>query len=136
VKAAATTLLLLSACSREKPEAKPVAIVPPPAAVSVAPPPSVPAQEDISWLVGTWERQSGAKDWLLFNAPKEVVVLSGKPAAVAQRGEFVPHGRFVSLFFKQSGGVVQERELEAPPDRSELRENGPPPATYRRGAPP
>ena len=89
---------------------------------------------DITWLVGTWERQSGPKEWLLFNAPKEVGVISGKPPKLTSRGEFVPNGRSISLFFRATGGNV-ERVLEASEDYSELRE-GMANATYRRGAPP
>lgn len=99
-------------------------------------PSAAPPAEDVSWLIGTWERQSGGKDWLLFNAPKDVMVLAGKPAGVTMRGEFIAHGRFVSLIFREPGRLPVERELEAPPDRSELRENAAVPVTYRRGAPP
>jgi hypothetical protein len=91
---------------------------------------------DISWLVGTWERQTGPKEWLLFNAPKEVGVISGKPPVLSARGEFVPNGRSVSLFFRGTGGVNLERVLEASADYSELRESGAKPSTFRRGAPP
>jgi len=89
---------------------------------------------DITWLVGTWERQTGPKEWLLFNAPKEVGVISGKPPRLSSRGEFVPNGRSISLFFRAPGGNV-ERVLEASEDYSELRE-GMANVTYRRGAPP
>jgi hypothetical protein len=91
---------------------------------------------DISWLVGTWERQSAPKEWLLFNAPKEVGVIGGNPPALTNRGEFIPNGRFVSLFFRGVGGSTVERVLEASADYAELRERSTPPATYRRGAPP
>jgi hypothetical protein len=91
---------------------------------------------DISWLVGTWERQSAPKEWLLFNAPKEVGVIAGNPPALTNRGEFIPNGRFVSLFFRGVGGSTVERVLEASADYAELRERSTPPATYRRGAPP
>jgi hypothetical protein len=94
------------------------------------------AGQDISWLVGTWERQSGAKDWLLFNPPKQLAVIAGNPPTITARGEFVPSGRSISLFFRGPGGNTIERVLEATPDYSELREGGTPPATYRRGAPP
>jgi hypothetical protein len=90
---------------------------------------------DITWLVGTWERQTGPKEWLLFNAPKEVGVISGKPPTLTSRGEFVPNGRSISLFFRGPGGNL-ERVLEASDDYSELREDGMPKVTYRRGAPP
>jgi len=90
---------------------------------------------DITWLVGTWERQTGPKEWLLFNAPKEVGVISGKPPRLTSRGEFVPNGRSISLFFRGSGGNV-ERVLEASEDYAELREEGTQKVTYRRGAPP
>ncbi|HZX93066.1 MAG TPA: hypothetical protein VFE90_01010 [Myxococcales bacterium] len=134
MKPCAFALLALLACSPEKREPRPRASRPA-APVATTPSPA-PAQEDGSWLEGTWERQAGIKDWLLFNAPKEVLVLAGKPATVTHRGEFVPHGRFVSLFFRLPGGSLVERELEAPADRSELREKGSSPAIYRRGAPP
>ena len=125
------------ACSRKEHEATPRAAAPQTRAAAPATPVAAPPHtEDLSWLVGTWERQSGTKDWLLFNAPKDVMVLSGKPASVTQRGEFVAHGRFVSLIFRQPGRTAVERELEAPPDRSELREKAAVPVTYRRGAPP
>ncbi len=133
----ALVAVLIAACSRNDRDARPRAAAPPKLATpAAAPAPAAPQAEDLSWLAGTWERQTGPKDWLLFNAPKDVMVISGKPATVTQRGEFIPHGRFVSLFFRQPGGSVIERELEAPPDRSELREKTPVPVTYRRGAPP
>ncbi len=133
--AAALCVGALVGCSRapEKHAAAPRAAV-----VDAGPPPEPAfstAGADISWLVGTWERQSGQKEWLLFNAPKEVAVIAGKPPAMIARGEFVPSGRSISLFFRGTGGT-QERVLEAAPDRSELHEVGPTPATYRRGAPP
>jgi hypothetical protein len=146
VRAAVAALVPLLACSREPHEARPRAV---PAQGAAAPAargaPAVPAaqaapaaaaDEDVTWLLGTWERQSPPKDWLLFNPPKDVMIIAGKPAAVTRRGEFVANGRFVSLIFRQQGGSAVERELQAPPDRSELREGGPTPATYRRGAPP
>jgi len=137
-------VLCLVACSRKQEhEARPrsasaaPATAPAPAApAATAPTATAPQKDDLAWLVGTWERQSAPKDWLLFNAPKDVMVLSGKPVSVTRRGEFVAHGRFVSLIFHQPGGNSIERELEAPPDRSELREKTPVPVTYRRGAPP
>jgi hypothetical protein len=127
------SLVGLLGCSRNPPEThKPVARSVPDAG------PAKPALSgygaDISWLVGTWERQSGPKEWLLFNAPKEVGVISGKPATLTARGEFVPDGRSISLFFRGPGGNV-ERVLEASEDFSELRE-GSQNVTYRRGAPP
>jgi hypothetical protein len=120
-------------CSRGKPEA-PVARVTPDAG-QAAKPVFSGYGADISWLVGTWERQSGPKEWLLFNAPKEVGVISGKPPSLTSRGEFVPNGRSISIFFRAPGGNV-ERVLEASDDYSELRGDGMPPVTYRRGAPP
>ena len=134
--AAALGLFALAACSRapEKHEAAPRAVV-----IDAGPPPEPAlstAGADISWLVGTWERQSGQKEWLLFNAPKEVAVIAGKPPTMVARGEFVPSGKTISLFFRGSGGATQERSFEAAADRSELHELGPTPATYRRGAPP
>jgi len=133
----ALVFLLLLACSRGQqeqhaaaPKAAPVDAGPPP------PPAYSTAGADISWLVGTWERDSAPKDWLLFNAPKEVAVIAGSPPVMTARGEFVPSGRSISIFMRGQGGGTVERVLEASPDRSELREAGPPPATYRRGAPP
>ena len=143
MRVAVAALVPLLACSRDPHEARPRAVAaqrsPAPAAAAPAPPPpraAPAAEEDVGWLLGTWERQSAPKDWLLFNPPKQVAVISGKPAAVTLRGEFAANGRFVSLIFRQQGGSVVERELQAPPDRSELREGGPTPSTYRRGAPP
>jgi hypothetical protein len=133
----ALTLVLLLACSRGQQEQH--AAVPKPPPVDAGPPPPSAfstAGSDISWLVGTWERQSAPKDWLLFNAPKEVAVIAGAPPAMIARGEFVPTGRSISIFIPGQGGGTVERVLEATPDRSELREAGPPPVTYRRGAPP
>ena len=137
MRAAAVALLTLLACSR-KPQEKHVAAALPAQAQAGAPTkPEVSTQgADISWLVGTWERQSGPKEWLLFNAPKEVGVLSGKPPSLTDRGEFIPTGKSVSLFFRGAGGSTVERVLEATADYKELRENGNPPVTYRRGAPP
>jgi hypothetical protein len=139
VRAAAGALLglsVLGSCSRA-PEQHAAA---PRAVVVEAGPPAEPATStagvDISWLVGTWERQSGAKEWLLFNAPKEVAVIAGKPPVMVARGEFVPSGKSISLFFRGAGGATQERVFEAAPDRSELHELSPTPGTYRRGAPP
>jgi hypothetical protein len=132
--AAAVAVLALLACSR-KPEQHAAAPKAAPA-VDAGPPSLSTAGSDISWLVGTWERQPSGKEWLLFNAPKEVAVLSGKPPAVTARGEFVPTGRSISIFIRGSGGAQTELVLEATPDRSELRGSGPTPATYRRGAPP
>jgi hypothetical protein len=126
------------ACSRgseDKRAATPLAA----AAVDSGPAPKPSfssAGADISWLVGTWERQSAPKEWLLFNPPKQIAVISGSPPAVNARGEFVPNGRSISLFFRGTGGSNIERVFEASPDYSELRETATPPATYRRGAPP
>ena len=135
--ALALVAVALASCSRGQKETH--AAAPRTAPVDAgeqAPPSYSTAGLDITWLVGTWERQSGAKEWLLFNAPKEVGVIKGKPPTLTKRGEFVPNGRFVSLFFRGIGGVTEERVLEATPDRSELRETGATPTTYRRGAPP
>ena len=132
--AAALALLALCACSR-KPEQHAAAPKAAPAA-DAGPPQLSTAGVDISWLVGTWERQPAGREWLLFNAPKEVAVLSGKPPAVTARGEFVPTGRSISIFIRGSGGALTELTLEATADHSELRGTGPTPATYRRGAPP
>ena len=95
---------------------------------------AAPVSDDPSWISGTWQKK-GAREWLLFNPPAQVAVIAGKPPAMIARGEFVPSGRSISLFFRGTGGT-QERVLEAAPDRSELHEVGPTPATYRRGAPP
>jgi hypothetical protein len=134
VKAPAVLALAASlGCSGGKPEA-PVARATPDAGQAAKPILSGYGT-DISWLVGTWERQSGPKEWLLFNAPKEVGVISGKPPRLTSRGEFVPNGRSISLFFRATGGNV-ERVLEASADYSELRGDDTPPVTYRRGAPP
>jgi hypothetical protein len=130
-------VFFLLACSRKQPEKHVTAARPAPADGGGAAKPEVTTQgADISWLVGTWERQSGPKEWLLFNAPKEVGVLSGKPPSLSARGEFIPTGRSVSLFFRGVGGSTVERVLEASADYTELHESGNPPATYRRGAPP
>jgi len=136
--ALALCVLLPLACSRKQPEKHLTAARPAPVVdAGLAAQPAVTTQgADISWLVGTWERQTGPKEWLLFNAPKEVGVLSGKPPSLTERGEFIPTGRSVSLFFRGAGGSTVERVLEASPDRTELHESGNPPATYRRGAPP
>jgi hypothetical protein len=91
---------------------------------------------DITWLIGTWERQSRPKEWLLFNAPNEVGVLAGSPPALTGKGEFIPNGRSVSLFFRGVGGNTVERVFEGSADGSELREQGTANATYRRGTPP
>ena len=137
--AAALSFLAFLACS-QKPQ--PAAHV---AAPRPAPADAGPAQEaavtgqgaDISWLVGTWERQSALKEWLLFNAPREVAILAGSPPAMVDRGEFIPNGKEISLFLKRGtqAGIV-ERVLLASPDRSELHERGAAGGTYRRGAPP
>ena len=133
--AAVLALALLLGCSRGQQEKHATA---PRAAASVdaGPPTLSSAGADISWLVGTWERQSAPKDWLLFNAPKEAAVLSGKPPTVTARGEFSPAGRSISIFIRGSGGALTERVFEASADHSELQEQGATPATYRRGAPP
>lgn len=138
MKAAALCLLALVACSKEREEKHaPVPRAAPVVDAGVAAKPAVSTQgADISWLVGTWERQSGPKEWLLFNSPKEVAVLSGNPPALSARGEFIPNGRMISVFFRGTGGAMVERVLEASADYSELRGDGPPPVTYRRGAPP
>ena len=135
--ALALVAVALASCSRDQKETH--AAAPRAAPVDAgeqAPPSFSTAGLDITWLMGTWERQSDPKEWLLFNAPKEVGVIKGKPPTLTKRGEFVPNGRFVSLFFRGTGGVTEERVLEATSDRSELRETGAKPATYRRGAPP
>jgi hypothetical protein len=131
---AALALVALLACSRKQEQhaAAPKAAT----AADAGPPALSTAGADISWLVGTWERQPGGKEWLLFNAPKEVAVLSGKPPTLSARGEFVPTGRSISIFIRSPGGAQTELVLEATPDKSELRGTGPKPATYRRGAPP
>jgi hypothetical protein len=131
---AVLALVALLGCSRGQPERRaPVArAVPDAGQVN----PAVSGYgADITWLVGTWERQSSPKEWLLFNPPKEVGVISGKPPRLTSRGEFVPNGRSISIFFRAPGGNV-ERVLEASDDYSELRGDGMPPVTYRRGAPP
>ncbi len=134
-------VLLLLACSRQKPEthavvARPAPVVAAAVDAGAKAEPAVTTQgSDISWLVGTWERQSKDKEWLLFNAPNEVGVIAGNPPALTGRGEFVPTGRSISLFFRSVGGNTVERVLEASADRSELREAAAN-ATYRRGAPP
>ena len=133
----ALILGLLLACSRGQQEQHAAAPKPVPVDAGPPPPPAFStAGADISWLVGTWERQSTPKDWLLFNPPKEVAVIAGAPPTMIARGEFVPTGRSISIFLRGQGGGTTERVLEATPDLSELREAGPPPLTYRRGAPP
>jgi hypothetical protein len=135
--ALALSALAFFACSRQQPERHVTAARPAPADAGPPAKPAVTTQgADISWLVGMWERQTSPKEWLLFNAPKEVGVLSGKPPSLTQRGEFIPTGRSVSLFFRGVGGSTVERVLEASADYTELHESGNPPATYRRGAPP
>ena len=134
--AAALALVAAVSCSRgqDKHAAAPRAVP-----LDAGPPPEPAfssAGLDISWLVGTWERQSDPKEWLLFNAPKEVGVIKGKPPTLTKRGEFVPNGRQISIFFRGVGGVTEERVFEATPDHSELREAGSAPASYRRGSPP
>ena len=132
----ALALLALAACSGGPKETHASAARAAPVDAGPAAQPSFStAGLDITWLVGTWER-SDQKEWLLFNAPKEVGVIKGKPPTLTKRGEFVPNGRFVSLFFRGVGGVTEERVFEASADRSELRETGATPATYRRGTPP
>ena len=123
----------LCACSQKK-QTAPMAAAPANAA-DAGPEARSTQGADISWLVGTWERQSAPKEWLLFNAPNEVGVLAGNPPSLAGRGEFVPNGRSISLFFRASGGNITERVLEASGDHAELREKSAN-ATYRRGAPP
>ena len=126
-------LAALCACSQKK-QTSPLAAAP--ARPADAGPPALSTQgADISWLIGTWERQSAPKEWLLFNAPNEVGVLAGTPPALAGRGEFIPNGRSISLFFRGSGGNTSERVLEASADHAELSEKSAN-ATYRRGAPP
>jgi hypothetical protein len=133
--AAALAIAFLLGCSRGRQEtdaAAPRAALP----VDAGPPALSTAGADISWLVGTWERQSAPKDWLLFNAPKEAAVISGKPPTVSARGEFAPAGRSISVFISGPGGGLTERVFEVSADHSELQEQGASPATYRRGAPP
>jgi hypothetical protein len=131
------SIAALLACSKKGQEQHAVVARPAPVEAVPAAKPALTTQgADISWLVGTWERQSGPKEWLLFNEPKEVGVLSGTPPSLTGRGEFIPTGRSVSLFFRGVGGSTVERVLEASADFKELRENGNPPVTYRRGAPP
>lgn len=132
----ALALLALASCSRGQKETHASAPRAAPVDAGAPAPPSFStAGLDITWLVGTWER-SDQKEWLLFNAPKEVGVIKGKPPTLTKRGEFVPNGRFVSLFFRGVGGVTEERVFEASADRSELRETGAAQTTYRRGTPP
>jgi len=136
VRTAAALALLLLACSR-KPEAAHAARPIAPALDAGAVPAKTTQGADISWLIGTWEREAAPKEWLLFNAPKEVGVLSGTPPALVGRGEFIPNGpKEISLFFHSQGGGSQERVLLVSPDRTELHEKGVPGGTYRRGAPP
>jgi hypothetical protein len=87
------------------------------------------AEDDPSWIAGTWKKE-GENRWFLFNLPAEVAELSGKPARVARRGKLVMHGRFVSAVFDT--GEVQ---LEASRDHSTLAIAGSR-GVYRRGAPP
>jgi len=138
VKAAGGLFLIgILACSRGKQDQHAAAPRPAqPAAGPAAKPALTTYGADISWLVGTWERQSAPKEWLLFNAPKEVGVISGNPPVLSGRGEFVPNGKYISLFFRGTGGATIERLFEASADHSELTESSNPPATYRRGAPP
>jgi hypothetical protein len=135
--AGALVLVSLLACSRDRQDRHAAAPRPSlPDAGSTAKPEVTAFGADISWLVGTWERQSAPKEWLLFNAPKEVGVISGNPPALSGRGEFIPNGKYISLFFRGTGGATIERLFEASTDHSELTESSNPPATYRRGAPP
>src|SRR5438445_10694369 len=124
--------MLLLACSRGQQEQHAAAPKPVPVDAGPPPPPAVStAGADISWLVGTWERQSAPKDWLLFNAPKEAAVISGKPPTVSARGEFSPAARSISIFIRGPGGALTESVFEASADHSELQEQGATPATYR-----
>jgi hypothetical protein len=132
---AALVVALVVGCFRGQ-EEKHVAAPKPAAAVDAGPPSLSSAGADISWLVGTWERQSAPKDWLLFNAPREAAVISGKPPTVTARGEFAPAGKSISIFIRGPGGALTERMFEASADHSQLQEQGASPATYRRGAPP
>jgi hypothetical protein len=138
LKAAVTLgLLALIGCSKAREEKHAPVPRAAPVDAGVAVKPAVSTQgSDISWLVGTWERQSGPKEWLLFNPPKEVGVISGKPPALSARGEFIPNGRMISVFLRGTGGAMIEQVLEASADYSELRSDGTPPITYRRGVPP
>lgn len=139
MRAGAALPVLLLACSG-KPEPVHVAAPRAAAAATDAAAPQEPAKTtqgaDIAWLVGTWERQAPPREWLLFNAPKEVGVLAGTPPALVSRGEFIPSGKEISLFFRGAGGATVERVFVASPDRSELHERGVPGGTYRRGSPP
>ena len=135
--AGALALVGLLACSRGRQDQHAAAPRPVrPDAGPTAKPEVTAFGADISWLVGTWERQSAPKEWLLFNAPKEVGVISGSPPVLSGRGEFIPNGKYISLFFRGTGGASIERLFEASADYSELTESSNPPATYRRGAPP
>jgi hypothetical protein len=135
--AGALVLVGLLACSRGRQDQHAAAPRPAqPDSGSTAKPELTAFGADISWLVGTWERQSAPKEWLLFNAPKEVGVISGNPPVLNGRGEFIPNGKYISLFFRGTGGATIERLFEASADFTELTESSNPPATYRRGAPP
>jgi hypothetical protein len=105
---------------------------PPPAPAAEPSPPPAPAAEkandDPSWLAGTWQR-GGEPRWLLFNVPAEVAELAGKPARVVRRGKLVIHGRFISAIFQDG-----ELQLEGTRDRAELLASGG--GVYRRGSPP
>ena len=86
------------------------------------------ADEDPSWLAGTWKKD-GEPRWLLFNLPVEVAELAGKPARVVRRGKLVVHGRFASAIFPDG-----EMEIEGSRDHAVLTATGG--GVYRRGSPP
>lgn len=87
------------------------------------------ADDDPSWLAGTWKKD-GEPRWFLFNLPAEVAELAGKPARVVRRGKLVMHGRYLSAIFEN--GEVQ---LEASRDHASLAVPGAR-GVFRRGAPP
>ena len=121
----------LCACKNEPP---PAAARPRPPAVQQ--PPGTPradkvisdAEQDPSWLAGTWKKE-GEWRWLLFNLPAEAAELAGNPARVVRKGKLSIHGNYISVVFDTAA-----LDLEANEDHSVLTAKGA--GVYRRGAPP
>ena len=126
LRGALLLLTLAAACRRaEAPEPRrPVA---PKSETPVADKVLAEAEDDPTWIAGTWKKDGDLR-WLLFNLPADVAELAGKPPRVVRRGKLSVHGRFVSAIFAD-----RAYDLAATANHAEL--SGAP-GVYRRGSPP
>jgi len=87
-------LALAGACSKAEPPKRRAAPKP---ETPVADKAVAQADDDPSWVAGTWKKE-GDPRWLLFNLPAEVAELAGKPPRMVRRGQLSMHGRYLSAW--------------------------------------